>query len=363
MKKILNKGILVTAFLMIFIFDYCFLKNRVSIDNYKIFFVIINIIFSLFIITFIHELGHQIIAIILEMKSSVLVCYPFVLTRKNSNWFVDIDFKNTFDSVGFIIPNIPVIRDLEEYNLNLRKIALAVLVGPITSFLFLIVCLIFPINTVGVILIKEIFVITSLLLVMTSLIYGDGRMFLLLLINKDYALKSLMSFNNHSSNYFSNNYLYNIAKERSEEIDFENIDKDTLFQFEIQSYLIYNFIINCNDNYTEILKKNIESLLNTEVELERLKPEIILYIHTAIIYLISITKDINSADKLYKMYFLKHEKILKDNYLAQRSKYFLGYITSLDEIINMIDHCFEYSISENYSSIEKKLLNQLSNKH
>ncbi|WP_026882167.1 hypothetical protein [Clostridium akagii] len=360
MKQNLYKGILISIIITILSLDYFFVLGWVSLERYKMFIIIVNCLFSIFVTTFIHGLGHQILLIILGMKSSVFSCYPVLLIRKNNKWFININFKIDTDIVGFIIPNIHVIRDLHDYNSNLRKIALATLAGPITSILLGIVCLIFPTNIVEIILLKKILGITSLFLAMLSLIYGDGSIFLLLLTNKNYVLKSLMSFNNYSSNYFSNNYLYKVAEDCFEEIDLKNIDEKALLQFEIQSYLIYNSVLNNNNNYPQILKKNIENFSNVEIELENLKPGIILYIHTVILYLTSVEKNFDLANKIYNLYFLEHEKIPNDSYLLQRSRYFLGHLMSLEQIINMLDNYFEFTISENYSLIEKKLITQFS---
>lgn len=356
LKQNVYKGILVFVIIIILSLDHFFVLGWVSVGKYKIFIIIVNCLFSIFIATFIHELGHQIISIFLGMKSYVFSCYPFILIRKNNKWCINIHFKNNTDILGFIIPNIPVIRDLHDYNLNLRKIVLATLAGPIASILLGIVCLLFPTNIVEIILLKKILGITSLFLSMVSLIYGDGPMFLLLLTNKNYALKSLMSFNNNSSNYFSNNYLYKVAEVNCGKINFKNIDEITLVQFEIQSYLIYNSVLNNNYNYPEILKKNIENFIKVEIELENLKPEIVLYIHTVIIYLTLVENNFDLANKLYNVYLFKHEKILNDNYFMQRSRYFLGYLISLEQIMDLLDNCFEYAISENYNLIEKKLI-------
>ncbi len=358
MKKTIKTTIIITLLFIIFFIDYYFLSNNASTNNcvLNIIFLIVNSLFSLFIITLIHEMSHQIVAIILGMGSSIFVCYPFILSKERNRWRVSINFRNIVESLGFIIPNIPIIKDKEDYKLNLIKVAISTIIGPISSILFLIFCLIIPVYSVNFSYFIKIFIVTSLILVISSLFYDDGLMFILLLINKEYAIKTLMSMNNCSSNYFHNGYLYEIANNECSEIDFNNINKSGNYQFEIQSYVIYNHIIHGRVLYSEIINKNIESLMNSKIELNSLKSEIILYIHTAIIYLTVIRRDYDSGQELYGKYFREYEEMLKNHYLTQRTRYFLGYINSYNRILDMLENSFEYKINENKINVEKQLL-------
>jgi len=182
-------------------------------------------------------------------------------------------------------------------------------------------------------------------------------MFLLLLKNEKYAMNIFMSFNHYSNNYFSNDYLYVIAKERCEKINFQIIDENVLTEIQIQGNIIENSIIKGNCINNEVVKKNIETFLDVYHKLDIIYEEVICYIHLIIMYLIVIEKDFNSADKLYKYYFLEYENLDNANYLLERTKYFLGYSIPLEKIIYLLENSIEYYISENYINIEKKILN------
>ncbi len=365
MKKIQNSTIIIVFFFVIFLINFYFLNNKVSINNrvLNIILLILNCVFCLFIVTLIHELSHQIVAIILGMNLSIFVSYPFIISKRRERWKININFGNKFKYLGFIIPNIALIKDKEDYSLNVMKVAITTIAGPISSLLFLILCSLIPVYSGNFASIIRIFIIISLLLVVSSLFYGDGPMFLLLLINKEYAIKSLLSMNNYSSNYFRNLYLYEYANNKCEEIDIKNENQNRSYQFEIQSYIIYNHILHGMVIHNETVKKNIEWLLCSEIELNKLKPEIILYIHTVIVYLAVIKKDYNSGKELYSKNFLQYEEILKNHYLTQRTRYFLGYIDSFDRIIDILENCFEYKISENKINIEKELLYRSNIRH
>ena len=357
MKNIIFKSIVFISIIIAILTNYIFITNKVEVEPYKLYFTICNIAICLFIIILIHELGHQVIAVILGISSCVFFAYPFLIIKRNNRWDIKINMRHLFQYSGFIIPKVPVIRNFREYNIVIKKIAISTIFGPIVSIIFGMIGFVFTTNIELLILIKNIFCVTSLVIGMYTLFFGDGPMFLLLSKNENYAMNIFMTFNHYSNNYFSNDYLYVIAKERCKKINFEIIDENVLTEIQIQGNIIENSIIkgNCIDN--EVVKKNIETFLDVYHKLDIIYEEVICYIHLIIMYLIVIEKDFNSANKLYNYYFLEYEDLKNGNYLVERTKYFLGYSISLEKIIYMLENSIEYYISENYINIEKKILN------
>ncbi|MBL4931802.1 hypothetical protein [Clostridium paridis] len=356
MKNLVYKILAFISIIMTFLINYIFIYDKIEVESYKLYFIIYNFIICLFIAILIHELGHQLISVILGINSSVLYIFPFLMVKNNSRWDISVNIKYMLQYGGFNIPNIPIVRNNKEYDVVVKKIAISTIFGPIASIMVAGACSFFQTNIDLLILIRNIFCITSLFIGVYNLFFGDGQMFFSLLKNEKNTINILMSFNHYSNNYSNNDYLYIVAKKKCEEINLELIDKNELIQIEIQCNIIENSIIKNKFINNEVVKKNIKNLIYLYYKLDIIHKEIIYYIHLVIIYLLVIEKDFNSANKLYKHYFLEYENSDDTNYLLERTKYFLGYPISLEKIMHILENNMEHYINENYINVEKNIL-------
>ncbi|MHC1685322.1 MAG: hypothetical protein AB6733_20685 [Clostridiaceae bacterium] len=163
---------IICIFLMLVVSNFCFLAYKVG--YYKAMVIFITIIFGWFVVIIIHELGHQIIAVILNVTSPILFAYPVSMIKKNNKWFVNINFKFSLFATGFIIPNIPHIKDSQGYEDAVKRLVKVTLAGPALSLLFGALCLIINITGLEMMLIKNTIGALSLILGLLCLIFGDG---------------------------------------------------------------------------------------------------------------------------------------------------------------------------------------------
>lgn len=206
------------------------------------------------------------------------------------------------------------------------------------------------------IFIKNIIGSLSLILGLLCLIFGDGLVALLLIKNKKFRLKTILAFNNCSYNYNKNSFLYDIARESCNAIDFTAVNKEQLYETEIQYNLICNYIIEGETEYPDVVNINIEKLISDKGKVKILFKELVEYIHIVIIYLILVKKDYSLAKELFEFCLSKENKLKQDHYLMKRSKYFLGYDVSLQDIMDELDNNSQYAISESYYNLQKNII-------
>ncbi len=106
MKNIIFKSIVFISIIIAILTNYIFITNKVEVEPYKLYFTICNIAICLFIIILIHELGHQVIAVILGISSCVFFAYPFLIIKINSP-FLSISINSIICKVVFIIIHTP----------------------------------------------------------------------------------------------------------------------------------------------------------------------------------------------------------------------------------------------------------------
>ncbi|MHC1685323.1 MAG: hypothetical protein AB6733_20690 [Clostridiaceae bacterium] len=169
-------------------------------------------------------------------------------------------------------------------------------------------------------------------------------------------MKTVLAFNNCSYNYNMNNFLYDIAKESCKAIEFTAVNKEQLYEAEIQYNLICNYIIKGKTEYPDVIKTNIEKILSDKGKVKILFKELVEYIHIVIIYLILVKKDYNSAKELLEFHLSKEEGIKQYGYLIKRSKYFLGYDVSLEGIMYELNNNSQYAASESYYNLQKNII-------
>lgn len=346
-EKYINYILIITV-----IVSSCTLIIRKN-NQYNLFVISISMLLSLFLSNLIHELAHQIVAIILNMKSNVVYVYPVNLIKKLEGWNIYLGFKIKFNSLGFIIPNLSLINEELQYKNLMKKMCAIAIIGPIASFTLGLICFFIKANILEFIIFKKVLIITSLSIGFLTL-FGDGKMAILLLKDNIYRIKTILEFNSYSLNYFENKYIYDKANKYCEYINWVSISEKDVLQIELQSNLLYYSTAIDKKNLNEIVKENIKNIYINRNKIEKITPQMTQYIYNIIFYLIVVENNSNDSCELFLFY---KDKMKKEEYLRQRSQYLIDpHRKRLESVLKELKMDLRYFISESYTDIEQNIL-------
>lgn len=326
--------------------------------------ILICVIVSFLISTFVHEISHFISLIFVGLKLNTFNSFPISLYFSNGKYKLKIIFNLENLYQGFVLPLIPPINNKKQMDSYIKRLLIGLIMGPVGSFLFSLVLYFMIIRYTTYNLFFDVLIIVSFLLGVLCIFFSDGIMAYRYLKNEIYKISTMLIYSLFSSEIEINDqsdYLYTYANEISDTINLNDkffyLDSDNIVQIDLQKNILYYCLVSKRNLINKVIIDNMNEIISNIEKIPYTNSGLFEYINLALIYYVIYEKDLEKGKRILNALSKDKSKFNRYRmYIFERSKYFIG-DTDYKVLVKCLDKGF-IGIND-YKHLEELLLMRL----